>query len=644
MNTRSTAGLFVMLICLPWLLSAGELSPDQNNTDLDRLVAELQVKDFGLHDDTKKALAGHGDAALPKLVELLQHEDEECRFKVCAVLGYMGSKASSVVTSIIKRFDDRSIMVRRNAAFAAGRTGNASLPHLQKALKAKSPLVRLGAVSALAVMKADAVTAVPDLIACLKDECPQVRAEAAYALSKMGPLASEGVHALTDALGDTNPRVRVNAAGALGSIGCQHAIDAIPLLIKGLKDEVESVRWSHVRALGKMRSAAKDAVPSLIELLNDKEEVRQEVISALGRIGPASAPAIPAIKRVMEEQTARHIKSSVCSLGFMGETAVPSITPYLKHDDPGVRWQAARSLELMGPVVTKAVPALVDALKDPNIGVARCAVRALGNSRTSSSQAVEALFSLLKHRKLSPMATRALAQLGKPAMSRMVKLLHSSDSHENFVASVFFSTTEVDISKAAPDLLQHVNREYSTDKLVSFSCINAVHALGKIGKPAADAVPILLKMLRDEELCFNAARSLDSIGATDHLPTIRRAGQSESLAVAISAAYLILEADPKDENALRKLTQWPQLEEFDRSGAIMLIERIRPLPRALLDTLVQGIREQGVTVRRSIVGQLGDMGAAAIPAIPALEAEVESAGVAHRQALEALKKIEAAGE
>ena len=57
-----------------------------------------------------------------------------------------------------------------------------------------------------------------------------------------------------------------------------------------------------VVALGKIGPEAKDAVPALTELLNDKNEnVRSAAAIALGGIGPAAKSAVPALTKLLKD-------------------------------------------------------------------------------------------------------------------------------------------------------------------------------------------------------------------------------------------------------------------------------------------------------------------------------------------------------
>src|ERR1019366_2860373 len=66
----------------------------------------------------------------------------------------------------------------------------------------------------------------------------------------------------------------------------------IPNLVRNLKDPDVAVRQAAARALGNYGAVAKDAVPALIECLNDDALVDMAAWS-LGEIGPDARDAVP---------------------------------------------------------------------------------------------------------------------------------------------------------------------------------------------------------------------------------------------------------------------------------------------------------------------------------------------------------------
>ena len=119
-----------------------------------------------------------------------------------------------------------------------------------------------------------------------------------------------------------------------------------------------NVRLNIARALGKIGSV--DAVPALIQLLQDQDEdprVRLNADWALGKIGVPEA-----IKAVEYAGQGRKAKKLIKEL---------------QDQNPEVRANAVRTLGQIGERAKNAVPTLTLALQDKDINVRASAIRAL---------------------------------------------------------------------------------------------------------------------------------------------------------------------------------------------------------------------------------------------------------------------------
>jgi HEAT repeat protein len=127
------------------------------------------------------------------------------------------------------------VVERQGAVLALAKFGPPAVPALAHALDDKQLVnVRLWAAHALGKIGAKAEGAVPRLEAALKDPSGLVRVEAALALWRIGQY-KEAVPALIKELKDADPGVRSRAAEMLGAIG-PPAKKAVPGLVEGLKD------------------------------------------------------------------------------------------------------------------------------------------------------------------------------------------------------------------------------------------------------------------------------------------------------------------------------------------------------------------------------------------------------------------------
>jgi HEAT repeat protein len=112
-----------------------------------------------------------------------------------------------------------------------------------------------------------------------------------------GPEARNKVPELVEQLKSPDCAIRVNALCALARLG-PDSKEAVPALIQALEEDKDwVVRVAAITALGEIGDDAKEAVPVLIEAL-DKEDVCASAAIALGRIGPAARAALEALARV----------------------------------------------------------------------------------------------------------------------------------------------------------------------------------------------------------------------------------------------------------------------------------------------------------------------------------------------------------
>jgi hypothetical protein len=91
---------------------------------------------------------------------------------------------------------------------------------------------------------------IPSLIDALKDSDSEVRQHAAMSLAAIGP---ESIKPLTESLTDPIVEKRAAAAYALGHMGYE-GHDAIPALLKSLKDDDASVRRAASQAISRILS------------------------------------------------------------------------------------------------------------------------------------------------------------------------------------------------------------------------------------------------------------------------------------------------------------------------------------------------------------------------------------------------------
>ena len=185
------------------------------------------------------------------------------------------------------------------------RIGPAALPLLVDLLQHDWDSIRRSVADALIDLAPHTQSIQPALRRALRDEDPLVAGDAARALGALGTKASPSVAALVTTLSHENPYVRIYAAEALASIGPSAATATIALA-DALRDPVAGVRWAACEALASIGPAAQSAVPQLIDALEDEFlYVRIFAAGALGNIGLKAQSAGEALKRAARDPALR---------------------------------------------------------------------------------------------------------------------------------------------------------------------------------------------------------------------------------------------------------------------------------------------------------------------------------------------------
>ena len=218
--------------------------------------------------------------------------------------------------------------------------------------------------------------AIADLIAALSDDSEMVAIDAAYELGEIGaPAASALIEALpgqdeetltdtqTAKLGNvTRPElVRRNASYALSAMGAA----AVPALIEATKHPQWWVREIAVQSLGDTGLAAEDAIPALIEALQDdsSDKVRPAAAEALGTTSQAGSKAVTALAQALEQDNAgvRNAASlALARIGQHAQAAVPALQGVFEDENRYTRGHAVHALYRIGTPPARA--ALLDYL------------------------------------------------------------------------------------------------------------------------------------------------------------------------------------------------------------------------------------------------------------------------------------------
>ena len=254
------------------------------------------------------ALRGLGPATVPVLLNAMQAKDTGLkRFEI-----FLWTKLPAVIKSRL----------------------SAPIPAAQR--RAKAYVV-------LADIDPDSDAALRALLQGLKDRSEAVRLQCARGILRIPQSSPEVDSALTAACYDSDPLVRDQAATTLRCVGSkpeenrwinvvgsqanlsyrlpfyftgittgQLSWKSVPQLAKDLKRPNCEYRYVATLALRERGLAAREALPVLIESLNDPYYlVRMGVVKTLGQLGSEAKPAVPALTRLLEETSDEQLRRAL---------------------------------------------------------------------------------------------------------------------------------------------------------------------------------------------------------------------------------------------------------------------------------------------------------------------------------------------
>jgi HEAT repeat protein len=471
---------------------------------------------------------------------------------------------------------DRSPAVRREAASALGSLDPPTkevVPVLLAALGDADPSVRSNAAGSLVhVDRTHIEQALPSLLAGLKHQDADVRRSAASALGDAGSKAERAAPGLIVALKDSDRSVSKEAAIALAWIGPAQSRDAVPRLMKALKDGQDQVGGPSraTTALWKIGRAAPETIPILIAGLKDPK-LRVDSAYILGLIGPPARSAIPALVEASAHRDTKLRCSAAMALveiePTQAQAAVRVLMKEVDNPDRDVRSYAVRGLGEIGPRAAEAAPVLIAAL-------------AAAQKRQGGSEPLE--------------IGESLGQMGSGA--------------KQFV----------------PRLIAMLKADAPLDRLVP------IMALGQMGPVAKDAVPLLKASIeKKDEVAWLSARSLaqiDPANAESAIPVLMEM-MGENLDFLLADGDLLEAIGPSAKAAAPALlTAMIQSEPVLRIRLMKILCRIDPAGAAAkIPSLLRELKSEDPKIRRFAIQAFGMIGPAAKEAVPGLIALLKDA-------------------
>jgi HEAT repeat protein len=285
-------------------------------------------------------------------------------------------------------------------------------------------------------------------------------------------------------------------ATILGNIGPRSKA-AIEQLIQLSHDGVPGAGCEAVvKALGRCGSQARGAVDPLIVLANRRSNLAVHAVRALGDIGCAdhrvrSALVALWLSPAQAEESQLQIAIALCKLRIDAQGVLQFLISKLASSQSrAVRKSAAEALAWRNKDEADVVPILLTAaLTDGNEEVRETAQTALNQLHISQEAAIDVCAKQLKD---SSYAETALRKSGRPAVSALIKVLHSGEPTTRIKATQILAFLGELAAEAVPALTKALRDKSSDIRLA------AAKGLWNITKKADVLVPVLVRLLEEK--------------------------------------------------------------------------------------------------------------------------------------------------
>ena len=556
------------------------------------------------------------------------------------------------------------------------------------------------AIDEIAKLGQNAKGALADLIKATADEDARIRWHAARAIGMIGEDALSAIPVLLGLLADADPIVVTQSAAAIGLIRQDDGRQSIPSadeqtytsaidpLVKSTTHPDPRVRRSAVRSLRHLIPSPQQLAPLLGKQLADADSAC--VLPALHTLADMDDEAVPVLLEALEQPKSRYWATlALAEIGpEIGPEAAPVVAALSRLAAEGEteeRIQAFLALAAIGEKAATASPVMVKALESDDTALRFPAAFALGRVRAADADAALEKAAAGDDPFLAEVASWARARIhpdDKPLVDEAVKRLrtglHSDRPNERSAAASGLSDlaekldepVRLELAGEFADLLSDPIQDVGlsgggalirlgatavdtlrgrlSDPALRGRVIEILGAIGPAAKPAVDDMVTLLTdadpVIRGDAAVTIAAIGPDAAAAVPQL--VKMLADEAAPAARYPAAYALgrigSAATPAVEQ-LRALTTSP--DEMMSTVALWSLLKITPGDRSLFEQAIpalrKAIRAEREIVRLEAAVALGEIGAAAAPAIPILElvSEEDSSKPVRAAAAAAVAKI-----
>ena len=341
-------------------------------------------------------------------------------------------------------------------------------------------------------------------------------------IGNLGRHGADAVPVLENLLHDPKDDLANQAARSLAQIGKP----AVRTLAEASRNGNLTVSLRALWALSLIGPEAKDAVPTLVKLLDhEQERLRAAALYALGEMGPPASETTEKIVKAMRTRSAMVRYQSVLAMGKIGTVALADLRSLLQDDLPEVRADTACAVGLFGKHAKEAMPELQLALKDSSEEVRAMAVFSLGGMGNDAGAALPDIVKLLHDQDFQVQGAAFAASLSVGAGDpRLMPALREANRKGKWAAPFILKQFGNNPGDAVAPLIKTLQGKDPAERL------GAAWALGQIGLPARDAIPELRKALNDPQpqmriVAMNSIREINQEVFQDENPLLHEWNQ-----------------------------------------------------------------------------------------------------------------------
>jgi HEAT repeat protein len=292
------------------------------------------------------------------------------------------AKAAEPLHVLLQRIEAPSSFTEGLLAAEAVRVyGQHAMPRLTQLLRHEDDRARQFAALACVRMGPTAAPAIGELIAALERRDEVIRRDVIVALTMIGPAAAPAIPALRNLVDDPDVRLAGRAIQALAAIGTPEALQALTAFLHIDRRELRSQTLAAIRDLGPAAVSLRPDVLQF-GMIEPDCELSELALSIVGRWGEEALDSFVELLEADSPETRRRAAKAIYGMRTDGSGAARALQRSIADPDENVRFWAARTLGTFEVIDPETQSALMKATADPSPDVCWAAADALRRHET----------------------------------------------------------------------------------------------------------------------------------------------------------------------------------------------------------------------------------------------------------------------